>query len=397
MLNGSDVSADANGDSAAAAGALGIYVHLPWCESKCPYCDFNSYALEGGLPVDDYVEALLADISRDHAAIHGREAGSVFIGGGTPSLFPGAAIKRVLDALREHFVFAADVEITLEANPGSVELARLDAYREAGVNRLSIGVQSFDAAALTELGRRHSAAEAVAALGVARAAGFDNVNLDLMFALPGQTTAAAMADIDQLLALAPEHISYYQLTLEPGTLFHRAPPVLPDDELAWDMQEAAVSRFEASGYRRYEISAYAKPGRRCRHNLNYWRFGDYVALGAGAHGKLSDANGWPARYERPRHPRRYQAVRPSLAAALKPVAAVDLPFEFFLNAARLTDGHDLGALPDPGIAGRAILAEGLEAARSRGLLAVEQRHFRPTALGFRFLNDLQTLFLPGRK
>ena len=379
----------------AAAADLGVYVHLPWCESKCPYCDFNSYALDGALPATDYVDALLDDIAVQHAPIHGRRVGSVFIGGGTPSLFPAAAIGRILDSLALHFELVADAEITLEANPGSAELERLTGYRAAGVNRLSIGVQSFAAGSLALLGRRHSADDAAAALGKARAAGFDNVNLDVMFALPGQGVAAALADIERLLSAPPEHVSYYQLTLEPGTRFHRDPPPLPDDDTVARMQDEAYARLAGAGFERYEVSAFAQPGRRCRHNLNYWQFGDYVALGAGAHGKLTGANGWPARYERPRHPRRYRDVRAALDQALVPVDGAQLPFEFFLNTLRLVDGHRLDAMPDPGERGRAILEQGLASAAARGLIErPDSLRFRPSSLGFRFLNDLQTLFLP---
>ncbi|MEO1034484.1 MAG: radical SAM family heme chaperone HemW [Pseudomonadota bacterium] len=375
--------------------ALGVYVHLPWCESKCPYCDFNSYALDGALPAASYVDALIDDIDVQHAAAHGRSVTSIFIGGGTPSLFPAESIERILRSLRAAFRFSPSIEVTLEANPGSVELDRLDGYRAAGVNRLSIGVQSFDADALAALGRRHSAGEAAKALGIARAAGFDNVNLDLMYALPGQTVDAALADVERLLDDPPEHVSWYQLTLEPGTRFHRDPPPLPDDDQVADIQEGGLARLTAAGFERYEVSAFARSGRRCGHNLNYWRFGDYLAFGAGAHGKLTAPDGWPARYERPRHPRRYQAVRPPLAESLQPVAAAQLPFEFFLNTLRLVDGHRIDALPDVGDTVRRATEQQLSEAERRGLLErPDGLRFRPSALGFRFLNDLQALFLP---
>ncbi|MEM1262420.1 MAG: radical SAM family heme chaperone HemW [Pseudomonadota bacterium] len=378
-----------------AANDLGLYLHLPWCVSKCPYCDFNSYALDGALPVDAYVAALCEDITVQHRSVHGRTIRSIFIGGGTPSLFPGAAIARVLETLRAVFECPADLEVTLEANPGSVELERLDHYRAAGVNRLSIGIQSFDASALQTLGRQHSASEAGAALATARAAGFDNVNLDIMYALPGQSVAAATADLERLLDDPPEHVSWYQLTLEPGTRFHRDPPPLPDDDTVAAMQDAGLALLAAAGFERYEVSAYAKPGRRCRHNLNYWRFGDYLALGAGAHGKLTDAAGWPARYERPRHPRRYQLQRPSLDAALMPIDASQVAFEFFLNTLRLTDGHRFDALPALVDGDDRALRRRLAEAESRGLLErPSPGRFRASAFGYRFLNDLQALFLP---
>lgn len=377
------------------AQALGIYLHLPWCESKCPYCDFNSHALRGALPVDAYVDALLADINEQHAALHGRRVASIFIGGGTPSLFPATAIGRLIDAMAAVFTFERDIEITLEANPGSVELRELHGYRQAGVNRLSIGVQSFSQTALTALGRKHSAVEAQGALGHARAAGFDNVNLDLMFALPEQSLAAACRDVEQAIALAPEHLSLYQLTLEPGTRFYKNPPALPDDDAVAEMQVALLSRLADADYARYEVSAYARPGKACRHNLNYWRFGDYIALGAGAHGKLTDATGQPGRYRRPQHPSRYMAARPALAAALEALRPADVVFEFFLNALRLTDGHHLAALPALDPTAQRQLERAMAEAEAKALLIRDaDGSFRASPLGFRFLNDLQALFLP---
>ncbi|MEM8981591.1 MAG: radical SAM family heme chaperone HemW [Pseudomonadota bacterium] len=378
-----------------AASDLGLYLHLPWCESKCPYCDFNSYAIDGDMPIDAYVAALCEDIAVQHRSVHGRTLCSIFIGGGTPSLFPGHAIETVLSALRQTFDCPTDIEVTLEANPGSVELARLDQYRAAGVNRLSIGIQTFDADALAILGRQHSATEAKAALATARAAGFDNVNLDIMYALPGQRVAAALADLEVVLDDPPEHVSWYQLTLEPGTRFHHKPPPLPDDDTVAAMQDAGLALLSAAGFERYEVSAYARPGRRCRHNLNYWRFGDYLALGAGAHGKLTDSAGWPARYERPRNPRRYQRARPALDDALTPISSSQVAFEFFLNTLRLTDGHRFDALPTLDAAAANALQDCLATAEGRGLLErPAPGKFRASPLGYRFLNDLQTLFLP---
>src|SRR6185437_11244761 len=272
---------------------LSLYLHIPWCVKKCPYCDFNSHGLHGELPVREYVGALLADLDRDIAdfteALCGREIISVFFGGGTPSLFPPDAIAEILDGASKRLPFARDCEITLETNPGTVDHGRLDGYARAGVNRISFGVQSFDDEKLRTLGRIHSAEEARAAIALAQDAGLDNINLDLMYALPNQTLAGALADVDHAIALEPAHISHYQLTLEPNTAFAANPPPLPDDDHAWAMQEACQAQLARAGYAQYEISAYARASRRCAHNLNYWRFGDYLGIGAGAHGKISEA------------------------------------------------------------------------------------------------------------
>jgi len=379
-----------------AAVPLALYVHFPWCVKKCPYCDFNSHALRGEVPEDAYVEALLRDLDFELAASpESRPLGSIFFGGGTPSLFSPAAVGRVLEAAQRRLGFAPDIEITLEANPGTADAGNFTGYRAAGVNRLSIGVQSFDAAMLAKLGRIHGPDEARRALELARAAGFDNVNLDLMYALPGQSPAQAQADLEAAVALAPEHVSYYQLTLEPNTEFHAHTPVLPDDEAAWGMQEQGQALHAQHGYAQYEVSAYARPGRRCRHNLNYWQFGDYLGIGAGAHGKrtLGEAI---VRRARHKHPRTY-LERAGTAAALQEdrrLPAADLPFEFAMNALRLNEGFRLVQFEQrTGLPG-ARLEPMLGTAAARGLLEREADLVRPSARGRALLNQLTALFLP---
>jgi oxygen-independent coproporphyrinogen-3 oxidase len=289
------------------APPLALYVHIPWCVKKCPYCDFNSHAREGALPVDAYIEAVLGDLDRDldrfGEAVAGREAVSVFFGGGTPSLFAPDAIARLIGGAAERVLLRSGAEITMETNPGTVEHGRFDEYRRAGVTRISLGVQTFEDDKLRRLGRIHSAGEADRAIKTAQDAGFDNVNLDLMYALPEQTLEGALADIDRAIAFAPAHVSHYQLTLEPNTLFAAKPPPLPDTDAAWDMQEACQRRLADAGFAQYEVSAYARDGRRCGHNLNYWTFGDYLGIGAGAHGKISGADGRVVRSTKLKLPR----------------------------------------------------------------------------------------------
>lgn len=376
---------------------LALYVHVPWCIRKCPYCDFNSHALEAEqtLPEKAYVEALLADLDGDLGGVQGREIVSVFIGGGTPSLFSAEAYTRLFAGLAERLTFAADVEITLEANPGTFEQARFEGYRRAGINRLSMGVQSFNDVQLEALGRIHSGAEASTAMTQARSAGFDNVNLDLMHGLPGQTPALALADIEQALALEPTHLSWYQLTLEPNTEFYSHPPPLPDEEKLWDIQDAGHALIESSGLARYEISAYARPGRQARHNLNYWRFGDYLGIGAGAHGKLSKRDTEGAlhieRRWKTRQPQAYlrRANDPrGFVAGSQTLAPDALALEFSLNALRLVEGV---ALEDwQNHTGQALsdLEPRLKKAQAQGLLAPEPGRLRATPQGLLFLNDL---------
>ncbi len=366
---------------------------------KCPYCDFNSHAVRDGIPETAYIDALLRDLDVECARVgatsdRDRPLMSIFIGGGTPSLFSGAAMRRLLDGVRSRCVVADDAEVTLEANPGTVDAAHFAGYAEAGVNRLSIGVQSMSDKSLERLGRIHSSADAQRAVAAARAAGIDNLNLDLMFALPGQDLAAAREDVQRLLALAPTHISYYELTLEPNTAFARQPPALPDPDLADAIQQQAFERLAAAGFERYEISAFARPGARCRHNLNYWRFGDYLGIGAGAHGKLSDArSGTVARRAKRRHPEAYlKADEPT--SAVQTLSEQDLIEEFALNAFRLVEGFTAADFErNTGLSADA-LEPGLCAAAALGLVSRvdtgdgEQVVIRPTARGLAFLNDL---------
>ena len=383
------------------APPLSLYVHMPWCVKKCPYCDFNSHGLRSEPPpYAAYTELLLADLDADlrdfAAALAGRPIVSVFFGGGTPSLFAPELIDRFLDGARRRLPFAPDAELTLETNPGTVEHGRFDGYLAAGVNRLSFGVQSFDDDKLRRLGRIHSAAEAEAAVKSAQDAGYANLNLDLMYALPGQTLAGALADVERAAALRPSHISHYQLTLEPNTAFAANPPPLPDDDHAWAMQEACERELAAAGYAQYEISAYAQPGRRCAHNLNYWRFGDYLGIGAGAHGKLTDAHqGRVHRRWKVRHPRTYldAAAGPARIGGDSVVAATELPFEYMLNALRLVDGVPMADFSQRTGLSQAAIAPALARARQRGWLQEDPVQLHTTALGQRFLNDVIACFL----
>jgi putative oxygen-independent coproporphyrinogen III oxidase len=373
---------------------LALYVHFPWCVRKCPYCDFNSYTLNGELPLEPYVQRLGRDLAAQAPQVAGREVTSVFFGGGTPSLFSPDAIGRVLQSARHHLTLARDLEVTLEANPGTIERGAFREYRAAGVTRVSLGAQSFDQQRLTALGRIHSPAETRLAAAELHAADLGNFNLDLMYALPGQELAAAVRDVEEALSLAPAHLSHYQLTLEPGTVFAAQPPPLPDDDAAADMLAACGERLGAAGLAQYEVSAYARVGRRCRHNLNYWTFGDYLGVGAGAHGKLT----FPERAQivrtvQAREPRRYlAAVDDTLARRV--VAGRELPFEFMLNALRLTGGFDAATFPErTGLDWQEIAAP-MEAAIARGLILRTAAGYRPSELGLRFLNDVLLGFMP---
>ncbi|RFA31166.1 YggW family oxidoreductase [Alkalilimnicola ehrlichii] len=374
---------------------LALYVHLPWCVQKCPYCDFNSHALKRDLPADAYVDALLKDLDSEAVRAGSRPVSSIFFGGGTPSLFPPTAIARLLTETRERLNLAADAEITLEANPGTVEQARFEGFREAGVNRLSIGIQSFGTEQLQRLGRIHGAEEALRAAEAARGAGFDNFNLDLMFGLPEQDLAAAQADLRQAIELAPAHISYYQLTLEPNTLFHARPPILPDEDAVYDMHVAGQALLAQHGYTQYEVSAYAQAGRYCRHNLNYWLFGDYLAIGAGAHGKISNADGIH-RYWKVKHPRDYQqhAGQASVLQGEKRLSEKDIVLEFMMNALRLREGF---AIPfceaRTGLDWERHFQAPATAAIDRGLLERVADIVRPTEVGSLYLNETLELFL----
>jgi putative oxygen-independent coproporphyrinogen III oxidase len=373
---------------------LSLYVHFPWCVRKCPYCDFNSYTLQGRLATDPYLVRLDEDLSGQAAELAGREVQSVFLGGGTPSLFSPEAIGRVLESARRHLAFAADAEVTLEANPGAIERGAFAEYRAAGVTRVSLGAQSFDAAALAALGRIHSPAATREAASELHAAGLGNFNLDLMYALPGQDVAQALQDVEEALALGPAHVSHYQLTLEPGTLFAARPPELPDEDAAATMLTECLALLQAAGYSRYEVSAYARPGARCRHNLNYWGFGDYVGIGAGAHGKLTFASRVEiVRTAQTREPRRYLAGAP---ASRRTLVHEELPFEFMLNALRLTDGFDAESFPARTGLPLSCIEARLASAAARGLLERSGGGWRPSELGLRFLNDLLVEFLPEK-
>ncbi|MEZ0472239.1 radical SAM family heme chaperone HemW [Luteimonas salinilitoris] len=379
---------------------LSLYVHLPWCVRKCPYCDFNSHEARGALPFEGYVDALLADLDHDLPLAWGRTVHSVFFGGGTPSLFPAAAIDRFLQGASARLRFAPGLEITLETNPGTAEHGRFEDYRAAGVNRISFGIQSFDDGCLRRLGRIHDSADAEAAVGLAQDAGFDNLNLDLMYALPGQSLAMAEHDVARAVALSPAHISHYQLTLEPNTVFAARPPQgLPDDDLAWDMQERCQALLAAAGYRQYEVSAYARPGRECAHNLNYWRFGDYLGIGAGAHGKLTLGGEQSIlRRWKLKHPAAWLTAAGSAAAigGDERIAEPRRPFEYMLNALRLLEGFRLDDFEARTGLPRAAIAEPLAAARARGWLEADGGRILPTALGGRFGNDVIQLFLEAR-
>ena len=376
---------------------LALYVHMPWCVRKCPYCDFNSHQGKGGLPFDAYVDALLRDLDHDLPLVWGRTVHSVFFGGGTPSLFPPAAIDRFLQGASSRLRFAPGLEVTLETNTGTTEHGRFEHYRAAGVNRISFGIQSFDDASLQKLGRIHDSREAEHAVKLAQDAGLDNLNLDLMYALPGQTLAMAEHDLQRAFALQPAHVSHYQLTLEPNTVFFARPPQgIPDDDLAWDMQEHCQALLADAGYQHYEVSAYARAGRRCAHNLNYWRYGDYIGIGAGAHGKITvGATQQILRRWKVKHPTAYLAAAgtPQAIGGDDDITPERRPFEFMLNALRLQDGSALADFAATTGLPTEHIAAPLEQARQRGWLALSGTHVVPTALGRRFTNDVIELFL----
>ena len=377
---------------------LSLYVHLPWCVRKCPYCDFNSHQLPaGGVPEDAYLRALLEDLEHAAAGCGGRLLISVFFGGGTPSLFSPSSIERLLARASALLPAAPGLEVTLEANPGTIEHRAFAAYRAAGINRVSLGAQSFDDRKLAALGRIHSAAETRAAVTELRRAGLGNFNLDLMYALPGQDVSGAVADIEAALELEPTHLSHYQLTLEPGTVFASRPPPLPDEDATFEMQEVCQLRLAEAGYLQYEVSAYARAGAQCRHNRNYWEFGDYLGIGAGAHGKLTH-DGRVTRTARQRSPARYMAAATPAEriAEERVIEPRELPFEFCLNALRLVDGFDTGTFEARTALPRSAIESGCAAARERGLLEQQGDCWVPTARGRHFLNDLQALFLPER-
>ncbi|MFO0481390.1 MAG: radical SAM family heme chaperone HemW [bacterium] len=373
---------------------LSLYIHLPWCLRKCPYCDFNSHEVRGDMPWERYVDALVADLEAVLPLVWGRRVYTLFIGGGTPSLFPAESIDRLLGAVRARLPLDAAAEVTLEANPGTFERGKFRAFRDAGITRLSVGVQSFSAAALKALGRVHDADEARAAVEGALLL-FDRVNVDLMYALPGQSPEQALADVSIALGLGARHVSAYQLTLEPNTVFHRYPPVLPDEDGAELIEQAVHGRLAEAGLERYEVSAFAAAGHRARHNLNYWTFGDYIGIGAGAHAKLSLPDRI-FRQVRHRQPQRFidTAIAGDAVYDQHDVESSQLGFEFMLNALRLVEGVPVALFAERTGLPITALAPALEVAEARGLLQRDHLALRPTALGLRYLNDLVSLFLP---
>lgn len=376
---------------------LSLYVHLPWCVRKCPYCDFNSHALKDDLPAERYIDALLRDLEAELPLVWGRPVQTVFFGGGTPSLFSAHQVDRMLSGFRGLLDIAPGAEVTLEANPGTVERDSFSAYREAGVNRVSLGVQSFDDRALKALGRIHGRAEAERAAASLARAGMQSFNLDLMFGLPGQSLEAAVADVETALGHSPPHLSHYQLTLEPNTLFHAQPPPLPGDDESWAMQTACAERLETAGLENYEVSAWAAPGQESRHNLNYWRYGDFIGIGAGAHGKLTVPSSAAVRRRvRVRHPRAWMeaAEQGASLAEDREISPQDRIFEFFLNQLRLRRGvRKADFRPRTGEPWEAVSGPVAEAVR-RGLLEDRQDRLVPTDTGWRFINEIQQLFLP---
>ncbi len=367
---------------------LSLYIHLPWCVRKCPYCDFNSHQAGDSIDEAAYIEALQRDLETELPFVAGRSLQSIFIGGGTPSLFSAAGIAGILDACRQHIAFDDAIEITMEANPGTFEQQKFDGFRQAGVNRLSIGIQSFHADHLRSLGRIHDDREAHRAVEIARQAGFDNINLDLMFALPAQTTGQAFKDVQTACAKQPQHISHYQLTIEPNTYFHKHPPARPDDDAMWEMQQACQAVLTQHGYRQYEVSAWAQPGKRSRHNLNYWQFGDYIGIGAGAHGKLTQEQGITRRWKK-RQPADYikSAAQGDALSGSKRIMEDELVFEFILNALRLREGVPANLFSErTGLS----LTQLRERCREidPALLLIDDQAVRATDLGYRYIDEI---------
>lgn len=376
---------------------LGLYVHLPWCVRKCPYCDFNSHAIKGELPADEYLHALLADLEHDLPLAWGRPVSSVYFGGGTPSLFTADQIDTLIGQIRGLLQISPDAEITLEANPGTIEYDSFSAYQEAGINRVSLGAQSFNDDSLRRIGRIHASEEIKTAVESLHSAGISNFNIDLMYGLPGQTVAMALSDLECALACHPAHISHYQLTLEPNTAFAADPPELPDDDLRWEMQEACSARLAAAGFQSYEVSAWCLPGKACRHNLNYWRFGDYLGIGAGAHSKLTiPSQDRIIRLAKQRHPGRYLAAREdgSWRADTRELDAGERMFEFFLNRLRLAEPIKPEWFTGCTGLAAATIEPFLESAVEKGLMEVCDGSLVQTEMGRRFNNDLQAIFLP---
>lgn len=373
---------------------LSLYIHFPWCVRKCPYCDFNSHALKQELPEMAYINALIADLEQDLPRIWGRGISSIFMGGGTPSLFSAAAMDHLLTAIKSRLRMAADIEITMEANPGTVEQSKFEGFRQAGINRLSIGIQSFQADKLKALGRIHDQHQAIQAAQTAKQAGFNNFNLDLMHGLPQQTIAEALQDLETAIGLGPTHLSWYQLTLEPNTFFYRHPPTLPEDDMIWEMQEQGKNLLASCGFSQYEISAYARNNLQSRHNLNYWEFGDYLGIGAGAHSKITDfANMTVRRLHKVKHPKDYLDSNKSFIAEEKIVSATELPLEFMMNALRLNKTISIRLFTERTGLDLSVIDNELNQAKRLGLLNVDSGNITVTRDGQKFLNNLLEIFL----
>lgn len=374
---------------------LSLYVHIPWCVQKCPYCDFNSHGLKAALPEKEYVAHLLDDLAIDAKAVGERPVDTVFIGGGTPSLFSAQAMADIIEGIKSRVNLACDAEITMEANPGTVEAGKFQGFYQAGVNRISVGIQSFQPQHLSILGRIHSEGQAVNAVAQAHSAGLPTFNLDLMHGLPQQSVDNAMSDLNRGIDLNPYHLSWYQLTIEPNTPFYSRPPELPDDDILWEIQEQGHKVLEAAGFKQYEISAYSKEGHQCRHNLNYWRFGDYLGIGCGAHGKITDVEtGSIQRLVKVKHPRGYMEMSRPYIDKKNTVEAGDLPFEFFMNRFRLLEPcpiDDYRALTGLDISDEVRCA--LEDAAQKGLLDISSQHWQVTPMGRRYLNTLLSCFV----
>ena len=374
---------------------LSLYIHIPWCIKKCPYCDFNSHKAPAELPEAQYVKALLNDLKSEMVEVGDRTISTIFIGGGTPSLFSAKSIDSLLLGIQDHCNLNENIEITLEANPGTFEQERFSEYRKSGINRLSIGIQSYNPKHLSVLGRVHDSEEAIAAAHIASQAGFENFNLDLMFGLPEQTTAQALDDLQKAIDCNPSHLSWYQLTLEPNTLFHHNPPSFPDHESQWDIQQSGQQLLSENSYEQYEVSAYAKNHMQCKHNLNYWQFGDYIGIGAGAHGKLTDSNGTISRYQKFRQPKQYldQANQGKFRSSSKQLEIGDLPFEFMLNALRLKYGVDPAAYQERTGQPLSSIKELVDQVKTSGLLLNTNDKIVCTERGWQFLDDTLSTFL----
>ncbi len=374
---------------------LSLYVHIPWCVKKCPYCDFNSHQAKGDIPEERYSQALINDLESELPQIQNRSIESIFIGGGTPSLYSADAMNHLLSSIRERLIIHSNTEITMEANPGTFEQDRFSAYRQSGVNRLSIGIQSFNDKHLKVLGRIHGGTEAQKSTKIAKQAGFYNFNLDIMYGLPKQTISEAISDLQQAIDANPSHISWYQLTIEENTLFHYSPPITPDDEMLWEMQQQGQKLLEDAGYYQYEVSAYAKENQQCQHNINYWQFGDYLGIGAGAHGKISTPDGNITRHTKFRHPEKYmtQAFNGRARSSEKKLATDDLIFEFMLNAARIKDGFTQELFETRTLLSFSKIEGNLNNLLKKELIQYNQGKYRPTEKGWQFVNDIVNSFI----